>query len=141
MRLESHLEVDELERRYRAAKEPHERSRWQILSLLVKGQTAAAVAESTGYSRFWIGKLVRRYNAQGPEAMRNRQYTHSRPGSEPPAHPACLYFGGRRLAHVGWLYSVDAECVIPLGSNRYGGASGLPRSLGATRVRAYLGEL
>ena len=77
MRLEPHLEVDELERRYRAAKEPHERSWWQILWLLAKGQTAAAVAESTGYSRYWIGQLVRRYNAQGPEAMHNRQYTHS----------------------------------------------------------------
>ena len=60
-----------------AAKEPHERSRWQILWLLAKGQTAAAVAESTGYSRYWIGQLVRRYNEQGPEAMHNRQYTHS----------------------------------------------------------------
>ena len=77
MRLEPHLEVDELERRYRAAKEPHERSWWQILWLLAKGQTAAAVAESTGYSRYWIGQLVRRYNEQGPEAMHNRQYTHS----------------------------------------------------------------
>ena len=77
LRLEPHLEVDELERRYRAAKEPHERSWWQILWLLAKGQTAAAVAESTGYSRYWIGQLVRRYNEQGPEAMHNRQYTHS----------------------------------------------------------------
>ena len=77
IRLEPHLAVEELERRYRAAKEPHERSWWQILWLLAKGQTAAAVAESTGYSRYWIGQLVRRYNAQGPEAMHNRQYTHS----------------------------------------------------------------
>src|SRR5258707_9229779 len=77
LRLESHLKVDELERRYRAAKEPHERSWWQILWLLAEGQTAAAVAESTGYSRYWIGQLVRRYNRDGPEAMRNRQYTHS----------------------------------------------------------------
>jgi transposase len=77
LRLEPHLTVDELERRYRAAKEPHERTWWQILWLLAKGQTAAAVAESTGYSRYWIGQLVRRYNREGPEAMRNRQYTHS----------------------------------------------------------------
>jgi transposase len=77
LRLDPHLAVDELERRYRAAKEPHERSWWQILWLLAKGQTAAAVAESTGYSRYWIGQLVRRYNREGPEAMRNRQYTHS----------------------------------------------------------------
>lgn len=77
IRLEPHLTVDELARRYRAAKEPHERSWWQILWLLAKGQTAAEVAASTGYSRYWIGQLVRRYNTEGPEAMRNRQYTHS----------------------------------------------------------------
>jgi Homeodomain-like domain len=77
LRLEPHLAGDELERRYRAAQEPHERSWWQILWLWGKGQTAAAVAESTGYSRYWIGQLVRRYNTEGPEAMRNRRYTHS----------------------------------------------------------------
>ncbi len=77
LRLEPHLQVEELERRYRAAKEPHERSWWQILWLLSKGQTATAVSESTGYSRYWIGQLVRRYNREGPKAMRNRQYTHS----------------------------------------------------------------
>jgi transposase len=77
LRLETHLTVEELERRYRAAKEPHERTWWQMLWLLAKGQTAAAVAESTGYSRYWIGQIVRRYNVEGPEAMHNRQYTHS----------------------------------------------------------------
>ena len=77
LRLEPHLAVDELERRYRAAKEPHERSWWQMLWLLAKGHTAAEVAESTGYSRYWIGQLVRRYNTEGPAAMCNRRYTHS----------------------------------------------------------------
>jgi len=77
LRLEPHLSVDELKRRYQAAKEPHERTWWQILWLLAKGHTAAEVAESTGYSRYWIGQLVRRYNVAGPEAMCNRQYTHS----------------------------------------------------------------
>ena len=77
MRLEPHLAVEELARRYRAAKEPHERSWWQILWLLAQGETASQVAASTGYSRYWIGQLVRRYNREGPEGMRNRQYTHS----------------------------------------------------------------
>ncbi len=77
IRLEPHVAVDELERRYRAAKEPHERTWWQILWLLGRGHTATEIAESTGYSRYWIGQVVRRYNEQGPEAMRNRQYTHS----------------------------------------------------------------
>jgi hypothetical protein len=45
------MSAAELERRYRAAKEPHERSWWQILWLLARGQLAKDIAESTGYSR------------------------------------------------------------------------------------------
>lgn len=75
--LEPHCAVEELGWRYRAAQEPHERSWWQILWLLGKGHTAAEIAESTGYTRYWIGQVVRRYNVEGPEAMRNRRYTHS----------------------------------------------------------------
>ena len=48
--LRDDLSIDELEQRYRAAKEPHERTWWQILWLLTRGQTARAVAQSTGYS-------------------------------------------------------------------------------------------
>lgn len=31
------------------------------------------MAESTGYSAYWIGQLARRYNTQRPDAMLNRQ--------------------------------------------------------------------
>jgi len=68
-----HLSLEELERRYRRAQEPHERSWWQILWFLARGQTARQVAESTGYSAYWIGQLAARYNRHGPDAMRNRQ--------------------------------------------------------------------
>ena len=78
--LRTDLSADELERRYRAAKEPHERSWWQILWLLSRGQLAKDIAESTGYSRYWIGQIAKRYNAEGAEGMRNRQYTHSHRG-------------------------------------------------------------
>src|SRR5262245_12138091 len=63
-----------------------------MLGLFAKGQTATAVAESTGYSRYWIGQLVRRSNAQGPEAMRNRHYTH--------AHRPALLLSGEQLAEL-----------------------------------------
>lgn len=76
--LQPHLTVAELETRYRVAKEPHERSWWQMLWLLARGQTATQVAQSTGYSPYWIGQLARRYNEQGPAGMRNRQHTTSR---------------------------------------------------------------
>jgi transposase len=77
IRLEPHVTVDALERSYRGAKDPHERSWWQILWLLAKGQTATAIANSTGYSRYWIGQIARRYNAEGLAGMHNRRYTHS----------------------------------------------------------------
>src|SRR5262249_59584560 len=77
LHLQPHLPTGELERRYRTAKEPHEQSWWQILWLLAKGHTCAEVAETTGYSRYWIGQLVRRYNDEGPAGMQNRQHTAS----------------------------------------------------------------
>lgn len=92
IRLEPHLTVEELERRYRAAKEPHERSWYQILWLLGKGQLAREIAESTGYSRYWIGQVARRYNTEGPEGLVNRQYTHS--------HRAPLTLSAEQLAEL-----------------------------------------
>src|SRR5690349_25140494 len=77
MHLATHLSVADLEHRYRAAHEPHERSWWQILWLLARGQTATAIADSTGYTRAWIGQIAKRYNAQGPAGMVNRQRTTS----------------------------------------------------------------
>ena len=50
MHLRDDLSPDELEQRYRAAKEPHERTWWHMLWLLARGQTARAVAQNTGYS-------------------------------------------------------------------------------------------
>jgi transposase len=76
--LASYLTTEELGQRYRQAQEPHERSWWQILWLLSRGQTAKAVAESTGYAAYWIGQLAKRYNAEGPEGMHNRQHTAAR---------------------------------------------------------------
>jgi transposase len=78
IQLVSHLTTDEVEARYRRACEPHERSWWQILWLLAKGHLAREVAESTGYSRYWIGQIAKRYNAEGPAGMVNRQHTRAR---------------------------------------------------------------
>ena len=75
--LAAHLRVADLEQRYRAAREPHERTWWQIVWLLAKGQMTTAIAESTGYTRAWIGQIAKRYNAQGPQGMHNRRYTTS----------------------------------------------------------------
>lgn len=75
--LTTHLSVTDLEQRYRAADEPHERTWWQMLWLLAKGQTSRAIAESTGYTRAWIGQIAKRYNEHGPDSMHNRRHTTS----------------------------------------------------------------
>src|SRR5450755_5057630 len=77
IRLATHLSVEELEQRYRAAHEPHERTWWQIRWLLAQGQTATAIARSTGDTAAWIGQIAKRYNVEGPAGMVNRQHTTS----------------------------------------------------------------
>jgi transposase len=75
--LQAHLTSTELEQRYRAAKEPNERSWWQILWLLSQDRTGREVATVTGYSPYWIGQIAKRYNTEGPDGMRNRRHTTS----------------------------------------------------------------
>ena len=77
LHLHPYLSVAELERRYRNAHDPNERSWWQILWLLSQGHTAVAVSAVTGYSAYWIGQIAKRYNRAGPQAMQNRRHTTS----------------------------------------------------------------
>jgi hypothetical protein len=58
--LQPHLTSAELEARYRAAKEPNERTWWQILWLVSRGRTGREVAAVTGYSAYWIGQIAKR---------------------------------------------------------------------------------
>ena len=64
-----YLSLEELERRYRQAKEPIKRSHYQIIWLLASGRRTEDVAEITGYSRSWIYELVWGYNRVGPETL------------------------------------------------------------------------
>lgn len=134
--LQPHLSVAELERRYRAAKEPNERSWWQILWLLSQGHTAVAVSLVTGYSAYWIGQIAKRYNSEGPAGMHNRRHTtsHRTPAAVPPAlqeelrqavaeaairhehwtgRDAAAWIGARLghpvTTHLGWRYLVRAK--------------------------------
>ena len=83
-----HLPVAELERRYRAARDPVARSHWQILWLLSSGHRSAAVATVTGYSVNWVREIARRYRQDGPGGVGDRR--HHNPGG-----PALLDAAGR----------------------------------------------
>lgn len=85
IQLERHLAVEELERRYRAARDGVERSHYQIIWLLSAGRSTGEVMEVTGYSRRWIQELARRYNQAGTQALGDSR--HHNPGA---AHRALL---------------------------------------------------
>src|SRR5260221_382910 len=76
--LEPHLTVEGLEGSYRSTKDPVERSRWHFLWLLARGLTAKVIASITGYSAYWIGRIARRYNQQGPAGVKDLRH-QSRP--------------------------------------------------------------
>ena len=79
IKLEPHLDSEELENRYRKAHDPVARSHYQIVWLISEGKTTRQVTEVTGYSRGWVQQLARRYNAGGPEALGDRR--HHNPGA------------------------------------------------------------
>jgi transposase len=77
IKLEPHLSSEELENRYRGAKDPVLRSHFQIIWLINEGKTTTQVMEVTGYSRGWIQQLARRYNRYGPEALGDRRHQNN----------------------------------------------------------------
>lgn len=68
-----HLSVEALEQRYRASKDTVEQSHFQILWLLSQGKTKQQVSDVTRYSLYWIGQIVKRYNAGGADALGDRR--------------------------------------------------------------------
>jgi transposase len=79
IKLERHLGSKELESRYRKARDPVLRSHYQIVWLISEGKSTTEIMEATGYSRGWIQRLARRYNADGPEGLGDRR--HRNPGA------------------------------------------------------------
>jgi transposase len=111
LELSPHASTQELEYRYRRAKDPVERSHLQIVWLLSEGRTTKEVSEVTGYSPGWVHQIARRYNERGVGALGDRR--HSNPGAkeralldeatqaelvealqEPPPAPPPAYVGG-----------------------------------------------
>jgi transposase len=78
--LSPHATTEELEHRYRKAKDPVERSHHQIVWLLSEGKRTEEVCEVTGYSPGWVRKIARRYNQWGVDALGDRR--HSNPGAK-----------------------------------------------------------
>jgi transposase len=80
LELSPHGSTEELEYRYRKAKDPVERSHHQIIWLLSEGRTTKEVSEVTGYSPGWVRNIARRYNERGVQGLGDRR--HGNPGAK-----------------------------------------------------------
>jgi transposase len=77
----AHLPPAELERRYRAARDPVARAHWQVVWLVASGRGCAEVAAVVGYSVDWVRAVLGRYNREGPAGVGDRR--RGNPGAAP----------------------------------------------------------
>src|SRR5574341_2643690 len=68
-----HLTVTELFERYRGAEGPALKAHLQVIWLKAQRWGTREVARCTGYKPDWVRRLVRRYNAHGPESLGDRR--------------------------------------------------------------------
>ena len=77
-RIVGHPPLEELEARYRAARDATEARHFQAIRLLAQGRTFLEVAEVLAFVPRWVEELAARYNALGPEALGDRRRRNGR---------------------------------------------------------------
>ena len=71
-----HLGPDEIARRYRACRGGVEKTHWQILWTLTRGDappSPAEVAARVGLTPAWVRTILKRWNAEGPSGLADRR--------------------------------------------------------------------
>jgi transposase len=80
-RIVEHLSVEELEARYRAARDVTAARHLQAIWLLAQGRTFLEVAEVLAFAPRWVEELAARYNALGPTALGDQRRRNGRAAS------------------------------------------------------------
>lgn len=65
------LSVEELFEKYRQCEDVRVKPHWHALWLRAGGMSAGKVGEVVGFKSDWVRQIIRRYNAGGPEAIRD----------------------------------------------------------------------
>lgn len=76
LEIKKHINEKEIYERYKKCSNKVERSHWQIIWLMSRTKNplkATEIEELTGFTSDWVRKIVRRYNAKGPEALGDRR--------------------------------------------------------------------
>lgn len=68
-----HLSLPEVEKQYKQEKEAVVKTHWQVIYLRLEGKRVEEIAETVGYSPGWVREIIRRYNKEGEEGLRDRR--------------------------------------------------------------------
>jgi tripartite ATP-independent transporter DctM subunit len=85
MTVADHLTLNELWRRAKKAKDPIEKDRFLAVYHAKRGLTAKEIARIIPNTPRWVQETVRRYNLEGPEALKDKR--HQNPGQKPKLTP------------------------------------------------------
>jgi transposase len=85
MTVANRLTLNELWRRAKKAKDPIEKDRFLAVYHAKRGLTAKEIARMIPNTPRWVQETVRRYNLEGPEALKDKR--HQNPGQKPKLTP------------------------------------------------------
>ena len=98
--LQPHLTSDELRERYRHCAHAADKTRWHALWLVSQGKANREVGRLVDRSHTWVNRLIRAYNAQGPDAVpTHKRAGEARGGKKPALEHSGLLDLGHALDH------------------------------------------
>ena len=103
-----HLPAEEVGRRYRNCPDPKEKTRWQLIWLLLRPDQSLScerAAPLVGLSDVYARAVLRRWNAHGPEGLADRRRHNKSPGKLTAARLAQLYDALQQEPPDGGLWS------------------------------------
>lgn len=74
VKIQTDLTAEELHERYRQAKDPVERTHWQILWQAKEGHTPQVIAEQVGYTARWVRTVIGRWNRLGEAGIGDHRH-------------------------------------------------------------------